>query len=1212
MMTSSGSGLCRVGGLGPLSSSLSSNLSPLAPPFEVDKSLQKQNSTNTSVNYSDVLMYGPYFDPAGQLWNHFSSSASGSKFAATEPMGVNATCSSSPTIYGYSGSQPSTTPSNVYAAASGSSAAYDPFSYDPFPKSMPAAPKEDVKPYFSPFMSSPPQKDGFLSLGVSSGDDLDMLSNSANHPQQTLWDGDHKLSWGGFWSGGNGQRKWSEYDQGFVSKDSNLSDATSSKSTFIVDGSNKSQPCIDVRTHPFVERIRNNNVPDACNRSSPGQGLGLTSPVSDGCFDIFGAAYHPGSLGIGQLDSRPLLGCTRLPIYVSSSIPEEKSNLQDPVVESVTNSCGSQTFNGWSCKDHFSQSGGYAFGCTSTASTFPITKNKSPYGEKSSSAGGTFSATKPDSKVSDANEDSNICARYDYSYPVELQIPLGSTRQLSIIRRPSSTSVATSSSQIGESLDSRSGNKVSKKSQVSPQRLFQFSSDGQNAEKLYIEKLSEGTDVHNPAEDSPCWRGASSSSFSPFTLSKFMVPDALADKLDECKSVSMHAPQIKSFPVDTSDSEAFFSDKVKERKSSEGPLVRECVSKGTEERYSTNLQPLCFDLNIGDGLLLTDKSNTFTKDHCVLNKSETDSFPEIQISETTACERGDKCLPVMSNNSPDVPTSSENHESSPLGDNASLKPIQDTTKISDLNINADMLLNTLSDLSEMLRCYCFSKRTSIPQQYSIAIKHIIANLDSSMLMMAGKTSSATPSEVISTKKEVPLPQMVNDTAFETIAEGLLESVSCKDDPNTIGDVDTTVAIKKILHENFLGKEEMDQQKLLYKRLWLDAEASLCAMTAKARFLRVKADMEKTLDGAKDKEISSSSNMSGDVHGTVGLASQKNHAKVSDVNKRHIPDTQGADVNTMKFEGAKATEEETPFLSSNASRKGNAGNDSVDSGSTSHAKDVEDSVMARYQILKGRIECSVASIQENEESSGGHKNPSYMHASGFDSNNTETTSDSMGDDNPVMDKCQLLKCRVDHGSLNSEHNDLSNRDPSCHITPIYQILECGDENSDSLHEGRDFENFHWLSKSIGDTEEGRGSVMARFRIIQSRIQDSDSVDKSHIVGFAPRVVEDDRDELGFSEKQNQAMRSAIGPYQYVTKDNHVNQFGFLEPILRETELTQRGKTNRLNTEILESWYGNDCSSPDWGTCFKGGSPKSKLTPSFLRLKNDESTIFLWDC
>lgn len=59
------------------------------------------------------------------------------------------------------------------------------------------------------------------------------------------------------------------------------------------------------------------------------------------------------------------------------------------------------------------------------------------------------------------------------------------------------------------------------------------------------------------------------------------------------------------------------------------------------------------------------------------------------------------------------------------------------------------------------------------------------------------------------------------------------------------------ALKNLVSEN-LQEEETDQQKLLYKNLWLEAEASLCVMTAKARFLHMKTEMKRIHDGTKGK------------------------------------------------------------------------------------------------------------------------------------------------------------------------------------------------------------------------------------------------------------------------------------------------------------------------------------------------------------------------
>ncbi|CAA0824725.1 Unknown protein, partial [Striga hermonthica] len=51
------------------------------------------------------------------------------------------------------------------------------------------------------------------------------------------------------------------------------------------------------------------------------------------------------------------------------------------------------------------------------------------------------------------------------------------------------------------------------------------------------------------------------------------------------------------------------------------------------------------------------------------------------------------------------------------------------------------------------------------------------------------------------------------------------------------------AIKKVLEDNFLLNEEIHSEALLFKNLWLDAEAKLCSISYKARFDRMKIQME---------------------------------------------------------------------------------------------------------------------------------------------------------------------------------------------------------------------------------------------------------------------------------------------------------------------------------------------------------------------------------
>lgn len=50
---------------------------------------------------------------------------------------------------------------------------------------------------------------------------------------------------------------------------------------------------------------------------------------------------------------------------------------------------------------------------------------------------------------------------------------------------------------------------------------------------------------------------------------------------------------------------------------------------------------------------------------------------------------------------------------------------------------------------------------------------------------------------------------------------------------------------KVLSENFDYEEETESQSLLYKNLWLEAEAELCSINYKARYNRMKIEMEKS-------------------------------------------------------------------------------------------------------------------------------------------------------------------------------------------------------------------------------------------------------------------------------------------------------------------------------------------------------------------------------
>ncbi|CAA0805983.1 Unknown protein [Striga hermonthica] len=66
--------------------------------------------------------------------------------------------------------------------------------------------------------------------------------------------------------------------------------------------------------------------------------------------------------------------------------------------------------------------------------------------------------------------------------------------------------------------------------------------------------------------------------------------------------------------------------------------------------------------------------------------------------------------------------------------------------------------------------------------------------------------------------------------------------SLMDDLDITSDDNMTKAIKKVLDENFHLNEEIHSEAVLFKNLWLDAEAKLCSINYKARFDRMKIQM----------------------------------------------------------------------------------------------------------------------------------------------------------------------------------------------------------------------------------------------------------------------------------------------------------------------------------------------------------------------------------
>lgn len=1279
----SSSGSYKCGG----SLSSSSNLSPLAPPFMVDKSLTRSSPTNPAMNFHELPVYSTVFDPAGPF------SSAGRKFGATEPVG-SSTCPSSGGVYGFLGSQSSN--SDVYYVGHSAGTGYDPFSYDQFPNTMPDRDGDDVlKPYYGPYVSSPPQcKDTFV------GANYDLLSSSGaghfteygsrqvDHTQGASCDGEYKPEWSGFWGGlGNSERRnWTEYAPSSGVKDFNFSDLSSNRNHLSGDGSDQSHPFDDTATKSCLFGDAGSKGPlfgDVGNKSNLKQGAcvsqgldshGEETSVLDNSFDIFGGTYHFASLGINQqgqnLSFKNSGGsssdCLRMSGFVSVAASIESPGLQRPLLESVSNLSGPQKATGFSSKDHFSQSGCYMFGCTSTTTTFPITVTNAQSGRGPSSAGSTLSGIPVNPMVTEIACSTNHSAGKDRFYQEESENALGMEdvgfQPRVVIRRPLPSSKFGSSSRKGETVNDGSDVKfTSTEAMVTPQIPSQFSCNGftpkiDDAEvSCSVEKHSCGSDLHNPAEDSPCWKGASSIRFSPFKVSDDVSSEIFLSHEDGCKSPRTEEPQKKNLPVDSSDSVDISSEKLSGSTFPEKPTVPNCTS-GHEGSCPLNLKSYCIDLNIPDGLEFLDDCHVSTKKDSSITSNprsdlhskpplvtelileEAEVLSGLNTSEASGTAKCATYAPKAAQKSSYRLSDNVNNSScSTWGDKASLKHGQSTKKSPESRFDVNVALKAMMKLSQMLRYYCLRNPAALTEQQSMTLDQIINNLDASMLEIARQTRQTT---MLSTQdshflKELLVSEMVNDTEIVSVAseqgrtaEDFLDSL--KDDVDALQDDNMTQAIKKILCDNL--DEGIDQPELLYRNLWLEAEAALCVMTTKARFHRMKVEMENSLhDRMKDKENPSSPKISSDEQENVGAvpqhkdspapecddASQKSSAtrQCTDTDEIHVLNSQQLILNSMKDSRQREprTEEvcpaflyeSSPFVFDNDSG----------AGAANYAHDVDSSVMAGYQILKSHGGGSQALKDKGKKSS--NEDILSQDTSAVDTLFSALTLYSHDAETPVMARYQILKSRGDDPHT---LNNAGKRSPGEEIYDLSSLDICGKDginvqtsnvetsvmardqirncqiNTNSIYEGKqspggenDLIGGDTLSPDeqfmnpklfnlISSTDDGQASVMTRFRIIQNRVNGLNCVDKEPVPTEVSRPTAKEVTEgHGWTQQKSSFMTNTFGAYPEFSKDKDMQRLGVSvdgEP------LTASYKVKQLGTEILEGWYDNDCSSCDW--------------------------------
>ncbi|KAL6972205.1 hypothetical protein U1Q18_031893 [Sarracenia purpurea var. burkii] len=482
-----------------------------------------------------------------------------------------------------------------------------------------------------------------------------------------------------------------------------------------------------------------------------------------------------------------------------------------------------------------------------------------------------------------------------------------------------------------------------------------------------FEDSSESLDHYNPAVDSPCWKGAPGSHFPPSEVSDSVISPHLMKKSEACNDLNLQ--QTRIFPHCTDDTFKVFQDNENvdldsllcpERLPNANFPAREHTSANavkigfsypklntrTEGRFSYDIEKPKKDHDMpnysksGPNLQLAHtKQLGLDKGEFIYQGEFNDDVADTGLIINDSSEAGSVPFHGMESTSC-LPCSAEN-----VNKLAKLHATESTPKM-----NIQSMVNAIHNISELLLFHCSKDASAVTEQDHEAIRDVINNLDAciskkiahmtptreSIILQQG-TSHKLPdllkgvtagSPPVTKEADVDLHSRLhhheiherkrNSSLSGKDVEKLLDVVSLRDDAAIMEDHNTVQTIKKLLEENFNGEEEKQSEALLYKNLWLEAEAALCFVSYKSRFNRMKMKMEKC----------------------------KSH---------NVKDVAEASRSSEKLPNSKVSPE-LPYVAETTRTSEKLPNSIQDSPTSTTTKDVDDaeaSVMTRFHILKRR-------------------------------------------------------------------------------------------------------------------------------------------------------------------------------------------------------------------------------------------------------------------
>ncbi|KAK4431246.1 hypothetical protein Salat_0886700 [Sesamum alatum] len=712
------------------------------------------------------------------------------------------------------------------------------------------------------------------------------------------------------------------------------------------------------------------------------------------------------------------------------------------------------------------------------------------------------------------------------------------------------------------------------------------------------EDSSDLMDHHNPAEDSPCWKGAPSSEFSRFDVEAGNSKH-VKKNLDEYYRFNHEEHQNLHSVTDRN---RVFPETIEGNKNNQTG----CARNGGVLMLERSLDAICSSkeqslldgwisaMPSSKGVERSDDPNMLTKQSRLVNNLT--SGLEMKVSDTKhlIVEGGaGMTLNDVSEGGAVAVHAAEKVLASP----ASQEDANERIKLPDAKLNVPTMIKAIQNLSELLLFHLSNNACPLGEENTETLKHVISNLDSCVSKTNVQATNipervGDTSEKLGQSSDVDTisgsPHTSNEAANSTVKldyqcmheqdrnysfSGKKDEKSqifspLRDDINITRDDDMAKAIKKVLEENFHFNEEMHSQALLFKSLWLEAEAKLCSISYKARFDRMKIQMEETKLQAPQGNEAIAEMMSKVCISPDSMTPSKLAPKAHDVT---IPQ---------------------PTLYNFCM-----------STTSGLADDVDASVMARFNILKAREDdlkqINIEEEQHPEMVDGEHAGIAVGRFNILKSqednlkpiNKEEEQRPEMvdgGHADSVMARFNILKSRENNPKpINMEEEqrpEMVDGEPAGSVMARYNILESREDNPKPIN----MEEKRCPEMVDGDHA---GSVMARFNILKSREDNSNMtrMEEEH----RPQIVEGEKyvGPYGCCQSEDETLNAALKPhFLHQTGGVSEGKFGsyvdgagcesptkFHFSVMGDP-IIQSFKNSRMIDQNTSGW--RDSSSSDW--------------------------------